>query len=343
VGRIGRGWVLTKESWAVVRGDRSLLLFPIVTGVSALAVAAVFFGVGAGVGTAADSFWAALPFLVLGAYLIIAIGQFCAVALAACATKALDGADTRFSDGVGAARVRLGVILAWAGVQLLVGAAITALQALLRDAAGGLVSGLVGGVANFAWTVATFFVVPVIALEGAGPRDAIKRSSGVVRERWGEGVVGTATIGGAIFLAGILPGVLLIAIGAALTADSAAAGAVLIAVGVIVVVIAPAPGDARGGVSCRSLPLRDDGRDRRPFHGRLTRRRVPPEERPERAHLSARLDAFRPCERGLPERMRRHGALRTDRRPGLRAVSRRPGCAVAACAAWPHAFRACFE
>jgi Family of unknown function (DUF6159) len=170
--------------------------------------------------------------------LIIAIGQFCAVALAACATKALDGADTRFSDGVGAARVRLGVILAWAGVQLLVGAAITALQALLRDAAGGLVSALVGGVANFAWTVATFFVVPVIALEGAGPRDAIKRSSGVVRERWGEGVVGTATIGGAIFLAGILPGVLLIAIGAALTADSAAAGAVLIAVGVIVVVIA---------------------------------------------------------------------------------------------------------
>jgi hypothetical protein len=238
MGRFGRGWTLAKESWAVVRADRSLALFPVVTGVCALVVAAVFFGAGAGIGTAANSFWAALPFLVVGAYLIIVIGQFCAVALAACATRALDGADTSFSEGIAAARGRLGAILGWAALQLLVGAAISALQALLREAGGQLVSAIVGGLANFAWTVATFFVVPVIALEGLGPKAAVERSVAVVRERWGEGVVGSATIGGAVFLVGILPGALLVAGGVALTGSTAALGAVVIAAGVVVLVIA---------------------------------------------------------------------------------------------------------
>lgn len=236
--RVGRGWALARQSWAVVRADRSLLAFPAVSAVCALVVAAVFFGVGAGVGAAADSFWVALPFLVAGVYLLIVIGQFCAVALAACATASLDGADTTFAEGVAAARGRLGIILGWSVLLLVVGGAITALQALLREAAGNVVGAIVGGLANATWSVATFFVIPVIALEGVGPRDAVKRSAGVVRERWGEGVVGSAAIGGALFLFGMLPGLALIVGGAVLTGSSAAAGALLIAIGVVVVVCA---------------------------------------------------------------------------------------------------------
>ena len=159
------------------------------------------------------------------------------MALAACATRALDGEDTTFGEGVAAARSRMGIILGWSAVVLVVGAAITALQALLRDAAGNVVGSIIGGLANFAWTVATFFVIPVIALEGLGPKDAIKRSTGIIKERWGESVVGSATIGGAIFLVGILPGILLV-VGVALTGSTAALGAVVIAIGVVVIVVA---------------------------------------------------------------------------------------------------------
>ena len=238
MGRIGRGWALTKQSWAVVKGDRSLRVFPAVSAVCALVVAAVFFGVGAGLGASTDSIWPAIPFIVAGVYLLIVIGQFCAVALAACATRALDGEDTTFAEGVAAARARLEIILSWSAVMLVIGAAITALQALLREAAGNLVGSIVGGLANFAWTVATFFVVPIIALEGLGPNAAIKRSMGVIKERWGEGVVGTATIGGVVFLVGVLPGIALIVAGVALTGSVAALGAVVVAIGVVVVVIA---------------------------------------------------------------------------------------------------------
>jgi len=238
MGRIGRGFELAKISWAVVRSDRSLLLFPVVAAVCAIVAAGVFFGAGAGVGSSANSVWAAAPFVVVGLYVLIAIGQFCAVALAACVTKALDGQETTFSQGIAAARGRTGVILRWAGVQLVVGALVALLQALLRQAAGNLVSSIVGGLANVGWAIATFFVVPVIALEGLGPVDAIKRSAAVVRERWGEGVVGSATIGGAVFVLGIVPGIALIVAGVALAGSSAAAGVAVIALGVIVIVLA---------------------------------------------------------------------------------------------------------
>jgi hypothetical protein len=233
MGRLSRGWTLTKESWAVVRGDRSLLVFPVVAGVCALVVAAILFGAAAGIGTSTNSYWAAAPFVVVGVYALIAIAQFFAVALTACAEQALQGRDTTFSEGVTAARGRLGVILGWAFVQLLVGALISGLQMLLREGAGNLVGSIVGGLANFAWTVATFFVVPVIALEGLGPKAALQRSIGVIRQRWGEGVTGTFAIGGLVFLFAFLPGAALVAGGIAL---AGVGGDVLIAIGVIVFV-----------------------------------------------------------------------------------------------------------
>lgn len=237
MGRMRRGWELTQESWAVVRRDRSLLVFPVVAGVCCLVVAVIVFGAGAGLAAAADAWWPAVPFLIAGAYLLIVIGQFCAVALASCATAALDGRDTTVREGVDAARGRLGVILQWAAVQLVVGAAISALQSLLREAGGGIVGAIVGGLADLAWTVATFFVVPVIALEGLGPKDAIKRSSGVVRERWGEGVVGSAAIGLVAFLIA-LPGIALVVGGVAAVSASPAGGGALIALGVLLIIAA---------------------------------------------------------------------------------------------------------
>lgn len=235
--RMRRGWDLTKESWAVVRRDRSLLVFPVVAGVCCIVVAAIFFGAGAGLAVAADAWWPAVPFVIAGAYLLIVIGQFSAVALASCATAALDGRDTTVGEGVAAARSRLGLILQWSAVQLVVGAAISALQALLREAGGNLVGAIFGGLANVAWAVATFFVVPVIALEGLGPKDAIKRSAGVVRERWGEGVVGTAAIGLVAFLIA-LPGMALVVLGVMAMSGSAVGGGVLIAVGVVLIIAA---------------------------------------------------------------------------------------------------------
>jgi hypothetical protein len=56
----------------------------------------------------------------------------------------------------------------WAAVQLIVGGLIAVVQAVIREEAGALVARLVGGLTSLAWSAASFFVLPVIALEGVG-------------------------------------------------------------------------------------------------------------------------------------------------------------------------------
>jgi hypothetical protein len=232
MGRMRRGWQLSKESWAVVKGDRSLLVFPVVAGLGTLILVAAFGGAAAGVLPSSTPL--AIVLGVIGLYLVMVVTVFCSVALTACAARSLEGADTKPSEGWAAAREHFGPILSWAGVQLVVGAAISALQALLREGAGQLVSSLIGGLANFAWTIATFFVIPLIALEGLGPFDALKRSVAIIRQRWGEGVSGSFAIGGLVFLFAFLPGALLVAAGIAV---AGAGGAVIAVIGVAIFLV----------------------------------------------------------------------------------------------------------
>lgn len=235
--RLRRGWHLTKESWAIVQRDRSLLIFPIVAGVTGLLAAAIFIAAGAGLYSATDSEIAVIPIAVVGAYVLIALSIFCNVALSACAARSLEGHDTTAGEGFSAARERFGVILGWAGVQLVVGALISAVQALLREGAGALVGAIIGGLANLAWNVATFFVIPVIALEGLAPRAALKRSLSVIRERWGEGVAGTFAIGGLVFVFAFLPGAALVAGGVALSSSAPALTIAMVFLGVAIFLI----------------------------------------------------------------------------------------------------------
>ena len=232
MGRMGRGWALSKESWAIVKADRSLLVFPVIAGIGALIAVAVFGGAGAGLYSTSAPL--AIAIAVIGLYVVIAFSIFCNVALAACAARSLEGEDTRPSEGWAAARQRLGPVLGWALLQLIVGGLITALQAFLRQGAGQLIGALVGGLANFAWTVATFFVIPVIAFEDLGPKAALSRSIGVLRQRWGEGVAGTFAIGAIVFLVAFLPGAALVALGIVL---GGAGGAVLIVLGAAVFLV----------------------------------------------------------------------------------------------------------
>jgi hypothetical protein len=79
-----------------------------------------------------------------------------------------------------------------------VGVALRALEQLPVGGLAGRVAEWVGGVA---WSLASFFVVPVLALEDVGVPGALRRSVGTIRSRWGESVTGVAVIGGAFGLA----------------------------------------------------------------------------------------------------------------------------------------------
>jgi len=54
-----------------------------------------------------------------------------------------------------------------------------------------------------AWSLVTFLAVPVIAIEGTGPFETLKRSASLFKSRWGQQITGNIAIGGAVFLFGV--------------------------------------------------------------------------------------------------------------------------------------------
>jgi hypothetical protein len=99
-----------------------------------------------------------------------------------------------------------------------------------------------------AWTLVTFLAVPVIAIEGTGPFETIKRSGTLFRERWGQQITGNIAIGAAIFLLGVLPAAALIAIGIVVWSSATFAGAVLVVIGALVLAIAMLVSRALSGI-----------------------------------------------------------------------------------------------
>ncbi|MGH9675610.1 MAG: DUF6159 family protein, partial [Candidatus Acidiferrum sp.] len=83
-----------------------------------------------------------------------------------------------------------------------------------------------------AWTVITFFVVPVLVVERVGPLDAIKRSVALLRKAWGEALVGNVGIGFFMFLL-MLPGFLMFGIGMLVASKVLALGLGVIALAVL--------------------------------------------------------------------------------------------------------------
>ncbi len=237
-GRFRRGWDLAKQSWAILRADRALALFPVVAAVACLLAGILIIGPGAAL-FATTSKPAGVVVMVIGGYVLTFIGIYCSTALAAAAAKALDGGQATLGDGFAAVRSRRGVIAQWALVQMTVGLLLQVVQGLLAESAvGRLVATIFTSLAGAAWAIATFFVLPILALEGVGPKEAFTRSAHTIRARWGESLVGAGSISGLVFLCAMLPAIGLGVLGVVVASSTPAAGAVLIALAVIIFVVA---------------------------------------------------------------------------------------------------------
>jgi hypothetical protein len=205
MGSISRGWSLTKQSWHVLKSDKSLVIFPILsTTFAMLAVASIWlsaaFARGVFEGRPVDRHDPVLYIAgVVTAYVSTFIAVFFNVALAACAARSMRGEDTTVGEGISAAISRIGPILGWSIVTTTVGLILRALEERLP-----LLGRIVVWLAGAAWAVAAYFVIPVVALEGGGPFRSLKRSANVVKARWGEGATGAAAISTVTFLVTLL-------------------------------------------------------------------------------------------------------------------------------------------
>jgi hypothetical protein len=242
MGRIRRGWALTKKSWGLLNENRSLIRFPLYGAVATTILAIVFLGPGLYL-LDKDSLGGAIPLLVIGVYVLSVVGFYFSVGLAAAANMIFSGQQATVGDGLAVARERFSQICGWAAIST----AISVLMGVLENQ-GGIAGEIAARLVGMAWSLVTFLAVPVIAIEGTGPLQTLKRSASIFRQKWGQQIVGNIAIGGIVFFAGVLPAIALIVIGIVVWPSASFLGALLVVVGALVLAIALLISKALSGV-----------------------------------------------------------------------------------------------
>ena len=193
INAIKRSWNLTLESFKVLMQNKELMMFPIISAILTVIVVASFL-----VPTAL--LWGAME-TTLGLddtaqNLIGMVVLFCVyfisyfiiiffnVAILQCARIHFDGGNPTMKDGWDAGMQNLGRIALWAALSGTIGVILSQLEEKLGSLVGGILRGLIGG----AWTIITYFAVPVLIFEKTSPFNAIKKSGQIIKETWGEGL-----------------------------------------------------------------------------------------------------------------------------------------------------------
>lgn len=245
MGRIRTSWELGKISWGVLRSDRTLAWFPVLSMVVSLVVVAGFAGLIAATGVSTtdgqESLEAIGWVLVVVAYIVLAfVTTYFLAGLVHGANERLEGRDATLGASLGAANDRLHRIIPWAILQGTVSVIISALEER-AGWLGQIVVRLIGA----AWAVVTFLTVPVIMFEDLGPWSALKRSGTLLKQTWGENLLAQAGFGLLAMVASI-PGIVLIVLGAA--SDELLAMVPLIGIGAIWILIVSIVVQAMGGI-----------------------------------------------------------------------------------------------
>ena len=199
--RFSNSWQLLKASLEVLKQDRELLWFPVMSSLATLAVVASFLVPFIFWGSSAPDIQQGEP-MPLGFYagifafyvVLYFVIFFFNTALVGAAMMRLDGRDPTVSDGLRIASERVGAIFGYAVIASTVGLLLQAIEQRV-----GVVGKIVVGLLGASWTAASFLVVPVLVTRNVGPVDAVKESVLLLKKSWGENIIGHLGLG-AVFV-----------------------------------------------------------------------------------------------------------------------------------------------
>jgi hypothetical protein len=206
--RFANSWTLAKESMAVLRQDKELAAIPVASAAACAAIALAFGGAAyfsldqvANPGPDQDAFQATpLTYAVgvVGLFFVGIAAQYFAAVLVAGANERLEGGNPSLGSAMAKANTRFPAVVGWAAMNVTVGLLLSA----VRDRAGFL-GDIAASLFGAAWNVITWLAVPVIVVEGTGPVAGVKRSAHLLKQTWGENLIGV------VGLLALLPGLVL--------------------------------------------------------------------------------------------------------------------------------------
>lgn len=220
-------WDLMKSSWAVLMRDKALLLFPVVSGIACFLVLLTFIvpavglggsgmrGLGQGTGGLAG-------YVLLFCYYLcnFFVVYFFNAALVDFVATRLKGGEPTLGTSLQAAIACMPQIAMWAVISATVGVVLKALESRA-----GFLGRIVIALVGVAWTLVTFFVVPIIVIERKGALDAVGGSKDLLAKTWGKQIVsglGYGLIGFLLTMPAIV--VILLAIGGLVVSQGQHAG-----------------------------------------------------------------------------------------------------------------------
>lgn len=240
--KIATSWEFAKMSYGIIWDFKRLIIFPLVSSIALLIVSASFLLPLWGTGTIDQ--WMTMMDAEQGAtyqsplfWLVTFAFYFCNyfvivyfnAGLIACTMAVMRGEVPKVADGLAMANKRLPQILAWAFVSALIGVLLKAIENA-HEKAGAIIAAILGT----AWSIMTFFVVPLLVMEGIGPVEAVKRSVDTMKQTWGEALVGHFSMGLLGFLL-FLPVLAVLIVLGYLAAGNTSALFAVIALGVVLV------------------------------------------------------------------------------------------------------------
>jgi len=267
-GRIGRGLRLVRTGFTMVREEPGLLAVPVVAFLVELAV----IGLGAllalpglvsesttadGGATASVSAWHWIVLVATG-IVVMFVSVVSHATIIGRVMARFHGQRVTNRQALAGALAKSPQLFVWAVVNYVV---MSILRNIRRQ---GIIGLVIGSLVRVAWTLASFFVVPVILYENLGPFAAIKRSTGLCRQRWGENIVGNSAVAVIAFLAVLVDVAVAGLLGAVFVPLGVAVGVLGLVAIVLVVTVASASfnaalywfavtGESPGGFSAGDL------------------------------------------------------------------------------------------
>lgn len=191
--RFSNTWSLMKSSFRVLREDTTILIFPILSGIFSLLIIGSFL----------------LPFFATGnlsslrflenqtgfiGYIYLFLSYFLVLffnsASVAYAIEVMRGGRPNISNALKIVTHRLTPLLGWTFIASTVGLIINSLENS-SDTLGKVFSAFLG----LSWTVISFLVLPILIVEGKGPITSLKLSTKMLKDSWGEQLIGHFSFG----------------------------------------------------------------------------------------------------------------------------------------------------
>lgn len=205
--RLRRGWNITKLGIHVVRADPELMVYTFLSGLFSIGAAifllaatgAMGFFTGGEEGIESGMYVGMfLTYMVVGMITVF----WNAAIIASAYERLTTGTNPSFSYGIKEAAKRLPAILMWGLISGTVGLIVGLLEGMAQS--DNPVIAIIGSIVRFfvqvAWWMTTFFVVPMLVLEGLQVGESMRRSPELFKQTWGEDIVSTGGTGVVNFL-----------------------------------------------------------------------------------------------------------------------------------------------